>query len=333
MVEQTLIPIFDVLVDKKGERKEAHLILFEYCNLACSFCHQDHDSVEGIDLIQVKVQTLIAHTEPDDNYIINITGGELFLDIFDDNVFEEYYKAGKTLLTHFKNATLSFGTNLVYNQPDRVEQLVKRLRKFGEVVLSTSYDPAGRFNAESKKLFFTNLELLKEYVHTVNVVITKQNIEMILKGQEGPEFKFLCDNYKVYFDHYIPSELYTQHQPTEDMIGQLYMVLNVKYPNSYPLKDWKRNHFNSTTCRSTKIINKSNVVTTCWSEAGKDSILDEGKGLIAKHKAEEAFLERYQCHACEYFSRCGLRCFLHHSFVTDDDAPCQVKLMFDAIIE
>jgi MoaA/NifB/PqqE/SkfB family radical SAM enzyme len=332
MVEQELIPLIDILVDKKGERKEAHLILFEYCNLRCSFCHQDHDSIEGIDQIQLKVETLIANTDPDDYYIINITGGELFLDVFDDNVFEEYYKAGKTLLTHFKRVKLSFGTNLVYEATDRVAALLERLKEHGDVSLATSYDPAGRFTGDSKKTFFKNLEILKEYVHTVNVVITKQNIETILKGQEGPEFGYLCDNYNVYFDHYIPSELYTQHQPTEDLIGQLYLVLNEKYPNSYPLKAWKQNHFNSTTCRSTKIVNKSNVVTTCWSEAGKDSILDEGEGLAAKQKAEEAFIERYDCLACEYYSRCGLRCFLHHSFVAEDNSPCRVKEMFDVIL-
>ena len=332
MVDHNRIPLVDVLASKKGNTKEAHLILFEYCNLNCSFCHQDHDSIEGMDKIQLKVETLIENTDQNDKYIINITGGELFLDVIDDNLFEVYYRAGKRLLTHFKRATVAFGTNLVYNQTDRVLELVRRLQEHGEVVLSTSYDPAGRFTPESKALFFKNLEILKEHVHTVNVVITKQNIDTFLKGKEGPEFKWLCDNYNVYFDHYIPSQLYTQHQPDEDMIGKLYILLNEKYPNSYPLKDWKNNRFNETTCRSTKIVNKSNIVTTCWSEAGKDSILDEGDGLAAKQAAEEAFLERYQCHACEYYSRCGLRCFLHHSFIDKDDAECQVKLMFDAVL-
>ncbi|MCY1297090.1 hypothetical protein D9M70_465160 [compost metagenome] len=90
---------------------------------------------------------------------------------------------------------------------------------------------------------------------------------------------------------------------------------------------------NTTTCRSTKIINKDNVVTTCWSEAGKDAILDEQEGLLAKDEAELRFLEKYDCFSCEFYSRCGMRCFLHHSFVDDGlNDECQIKVMFKAIL-
>lgn len=332
MVNISLIPVVDILREKKGSLKEAHLILFEYCNLSCSFCHQDHDSKVGMNTIQLKVETFIENSNPLDEYIINVTGGELFMDDISDDIFEDYYTAGKRLLTHFKGSTLVFGTNLVYHSVERVISLVESLRAFGKVQLATSYDPAGRFTGSAKELFFKNLEIVKPYIETVNVVITKQNIEMFMKGHEGELFDYLCSDFMVYFDHYIPSELYTQHQPSEEQIGKLYILLNERHPNSYPLKAWKENRFNETTCRSTKIINKDNVVTTCWSEAGKDSILDESEGLVAKASAEERFLEKYNCHSCEYYSRCGLRCFLHHSFVDDGNSECQIKTMFDTVL-
>ena len=201
-----------------------------------------------------------------------------------------------------------------------------------KVCLATSYDPAGRFTVGNRELFLRSLDLVKPYVETVNVVITRQNIQLFLTGNEGKEFEWLCRNFDVYFDHYIPSERYQEHQPTEAAIGQLYLVLNKKYPNSYPIKAWKENRFNDTTCRSTKIINKDGVVTTCWSEAGKDSVLDEAAGLKAKHEAEERFIEHYGCLSCEYYQRCGLRCFLHHSFVEGSTTECSIKAMFDEIL-
>lgn len=327
-----LIPVVNILQEKKGKWKEAHLILFEFCNLRCSFCHQDHDSKSGIESIQEKVDKLIANTDRRDPYIVNLTGGELFLDEFDDLLFDEYYIAGKRILEHFENALLVLGTNLIYHNVARLIKLVQRLKRHGRVQLATSYDPAGRFNAQQRDLFFKNLVIVREYVRTVNVVITKQNIHSFLDGHEGNEFAWLCEHFDVYFDHYIPSQMYEYIQPDEDLISRLYIHLNEHYPNSYPIKDWKDNVVNTTTCRSTKIINKDNVVTTCWSEAGKNAILDEKEGLLAKDEAELRFIEKYDCFACEYYSRCGMRCFLHHSFIEDGNNTCQIKEMFKQIL-
>lgn len=334
MVKPELIPLVNILTDKKPTTKEAHLILFEYCNLSCSFCHQDHGSKLGFDSASVlaKVDTLIANAVATDHYVINITGGELFLDDVPDQLIESYATAARRLLTHFKDPIIVFGTNLIYQNIDRVIKLIEDLRKDGNVILATSYDPSGRFNSGDREVFFTNLEKVKHLVETVNVVITKQNIESFLAGGEGSEFDYLCANYTVYFDHYIPSKLYKQIQPDEDLISRLYLHLNDRYPESHPIKGWKESEWNDTTCRSTKIVNKEGVVTTCWSEAGKDSILDEAEGLKAKDDAETRFIERYNCFACEYYRRCGMRCFLHHNFIDDGKAECQIKKMYDVIL-
>jgi len=329
-----LIPLVDLLADKKGELKEAHLILFEYCNLRCSFCHQDHDSKVGlnVDAMWEKVETLMANTNPKDPYVVNITGGELFLDEFPNSQIDVYYSIARKLFSYYDDVTIVFGANLVYRNANRLKHLVKALSFHGKVKIATSYDPAGRFTYEERELFFRNLLQVQEYVDTVNVVITKQNIETIMSGREAERLTFLCANFSVYFDHYIPSVNYERIQPSEDLIGQLYLYLNEHHPNSHPLIAWKENQENITTCRSTKIVNKDGVVSTCWSEAGKDAILDEQLGLQAKNAAEERFLDHYGCFSCEYYQRCGLRCFLHHSFVEDTAGECQIKAMFKAIL-
>lgn len=334
-----LIPVVDVLAEKKGPTKEAHLILFEKCNLRCSFCHQDHDSTVGLDADEImrKGIKLVEQSDLEAPIVINITGGELFTDDIPDWMFGYYHALGEYLLNNFKRAKLVFGTNLVYENVWRVERLITMLntlsdRELQTVSLATSYDPAGRFNPAQRELFFKNLERVGMWVDTVNVVITKQNIEVFLNDREGVEVADLAYDYDLYFDHYIPSERYEEHQPTESQIRQLYLKLAKKYPLSYPIKAWKEQRYNETTCRSTKIINKDGVVTTCWSEAGKDAVLDEGKGLAAKHAAEERFIEHYNCLSCEYYQRCGLRCFLHHSFVEGSTTECEIKLLFDEIL-
>ena len=84
-----LIPLVDILKEKKGDTKEAHLILFEKCNLRCSFCHQDHDSEVGLsaEAILEKVNTLIETGDPEAPIVINLTGGELFSDNIPDWMF------------------------------------------------------------------------------------------------------------------------------------------------------------------------------------------------------------------------------------------------------
>ena len=330
-----LIPVVDLLREKKGRWKEAHLILFELCNMSCSFCHQDHDSRVGLDgdaMIE-KMTTLLYSSPTTESMVVNITGGELFMDEVSDDLFDVYYHIGKMALLHFKEVKLVFGTNLTYHNTDRVRELIERLREIHDNVwLATSYDPAGRFNPSQRELFLKNLSLLGDLTKTVNVVITKQNIDLFLEGREGEEFTWLCEEYDVYFDHYIPSQLYKHHQPDEDMISALYIALNNKYPNSYPIKDWKQNIVNETTCRSTKIITKDGIVSTCWSEAGKDAILDETEGLIAKDNAEVAFVEHYGCLECVYYTRCGLRCFLHDTVLGEKSKECSIKRMFDVIL-
>lgn len=329
-----LIPLVDVLSDKKGPRKEAHLILFEYCNLSCSFCHQDHDSTKGMDVESIvdKARILISHSASNLPIVVNITGGELFLDEIPDEFFEAYYKAAKLVLDYFDDAKITFGTNLVYKKIERVENLINRLQEHGNVGISSSYDPAGRFRKGDRETFFANLEKVSDKVKAVTVVITKQNIRDILDGKEDDVLKWMCEKYPVIFDHYIPSERYEKIQPTEEMVGKLYLYLNENHPNSSPISEWKENIFNETTCRSTKIVNKDGVVTSCWSEAGKDAILDEGLGLKAKNEAELRFLEKYDCFSCDYYSRCGLRCFLHHSFIEGEKTSCSIREVFDKIL-
>jgi molybdenum cofactor biosynthesis enzyme MoaA len=86
----------DELLNKLFGRKandctEIEIHLFEYCNLSCTFCGQDHDSKVGFDTIVAKskdVTEFIKRSHKSD-HILNIMGGEIFNDQIPDSLFDD----------------------------------------------------------------------------------------------------------------------------------------------------------------------------------------------------------------------------------------------------
>lgn len=328
-----LIPMVDLLVDKKSTTREIHMILFEQCNIACSFCHQDHDSVVGMDSIREKTSELITSLDPKQEYRINITGGELFHDGIDDGIFEDYFYAATQLLDNLPNSSIYFGTNLLFD-PTRLIALMKRFSEHpdyeSKVFLTTSYDPSGRFNKATRAQFFDNLFHPDIYnlITTINVVITKGNIDNIIGKRYNDELRLLYDHFHLYFDHFIANHQYKLHQPSEERISEFYMFLKDNYPKSEPINEMLNNEFNKLTCQSTIIQTDSGKVVNCWGESGKDFTDDYEEGLRRKQKAEENFLQKYDCFSCEYYQRCTMRCFLHHHSLDNQPEECTIKQMY-----
>ena len=48
----------DILTRKRDFEQEYTLHLFEYCNISCAFCWQDHDIKVGIDTITNKLEPI-----------------------------------------------------------------------------------------------------------------------------------------------------------------------------------------------------------------------------------------------------------------------------------
>lgn len=328
-----IIPVVDLLADKRSPVKEVHMILFEQCNISCSFCHQDHDSTVGMAQIREKADALVRQLDPNQEYRINITGGELFHDGVPDDIFEDYFYAASTLLDNHPKSDIYWGTNLLYD-PGRLRALLRRFDAIPEytdrVHLTTSYDPTGRFTVETRKQFLENLfqEDIAARITTVNVVITKGNIDSIMGNKYKEDLDLIVSYFPVYFDHFIANHNYKLHQPSEERISEFYLFLRDNYPTTEPIAAMLRNETNELTCQSTIIQSDDGVVVTCWGEAGKDTTRDYEEGLRRKKAAEEAFLERYNCFACEYYRRCTLRCFLHHHSLDDQPEECEIKKMY-----
>ncbi len=329
------IPLVDLLVDKRCGVKEVHLIWFEQCNLNCSFCHQDHDSVVGMDSIVEHTLSAINRLDPSMEYKVNITGGELFHDGIPDNLFNDYHTAMRCVLDKLPRSTIYIGSNLVFT-PDRLISLVDRLDGDGysdRVNLVTSYDPAGRFTQRDLYVFLENLEnpKIETRITTVNVVITKQNIDSILSGRYKDVLDNLYARFDLYFDHFMANDSYTLFQPSEEKIVSFFSYLRTHYPKSGPVDTMLRGDPAQLTCQSTIIFTDDNKMVTCWGEAGKDKTLDYDEGLVRKNEAENDFLEYYGCLSCEYYKRCTMRCFLHHRSLDERPTECQIKLFYDSL--
>jgi len=155
-----------VLKDKVTDAAEIELHFFEYCNLACAFCGQDHDSQVGMNTVMNKAERVKEFIEQSrkDKFIINMMGGELFNDLVSDDLFVDYLNFALDVDSHAqqagKHCTFNWVTNLVFEKWERVQKLLDTLRMLKvKTNVSTSYDFAGRpLNEARKDMFHQNLE-------------------------------------------------------------------------------------------------------------------------------------------------------------------------------
>ena len=71
----------DFIIERKRDTEQEYTIhLFEYCNLRCSFCWQDHENEIGIDTVIEKLIPIekFLQSETRHSVIFNVMGGEIF---------------------------------------------------------------------------------------------------------------------------------------------------------------------------------------------------------------------------------------------------------------
>jgi hypothetical protein len=318
------------LHNKRPTTGEIIVTLFEFCDLSCLFCNQDHNSILGVDTIvdkfeQIKLSIEKLIPKGKTEFSIHVMGGEVFSDMLDDKVYDDYIKLVDKIRNYGieKNIpiSISFITNFIWTKTERVQQFIEKTN----VDLMTSYDPSGRFNKNTLEIFKNNVMNFKTHIATVNIVLTKPSINKFLNNQI-PFFDYLYENIETYFDYYGPEK--NQHflLPTDIELRDFMIYLVNNWPKSMPVKDFFSKSKQKMTCMDTYTV----MPTGKWGGCGHFENIE--KIIPIKMVTEQAWIDNYNCFECEHFQRCSLGCFMsNHVNGMRTQHECWLKEVYDYI--
>jgi sulfatase maturation enzyme AslB (radical SAM superfamily) len=328
-----------ILRNKRGSQQEYTIHLFEFCNLNCQFCWQDHDNKIGLDDISSVLSPIeeFLDSEVKKSVVFNVMGGEIFAPAIYTSELNEVYKkfslALHTLCTDRGiTGLISWVSNLVTDKNHLIEDLLNYSIDNGiSAEITSSYDPRGRFNKKEFKVFKQNVDYWGDRVTGFSCILTKSNIEHYMyRGDKY--FDYLYSNGKtINFDYLMPTEV---NMPTNKLLLDFFKFCIDKYPKTEPIQGWINRDNNELSCRTTKVVLAKGIgatgeVVSC--NCGNMEEHPENYSSVIEAKSnkhiENSFLKKYDCISCEFFSRCTMGCFMHHDYIKEDDLDeCLYKL-------
>jgi radical SAM protein with 4Fe4S-binding SPASM domain len=329
----------DILLRNKREDEQEYTIhLFEYCNLRCGFCWQNHENETGLDTVLEKLEPIekFFQKETKKKVVFNVMGGEIFSpDIFDENLLHTYklfVEGIKSLSVKYQiSVRINWVSNMVTDKVHLIDSLMLHSEKSGIFSsLVTSYDAKGRFNINEFLQFKKTVDYFGDRIKNFSMLLTKQNIQHILKNKD-PYFKYLYSEGKeIYFDYYMPDQHAKIQAPSDTELLEVFKFTIDNYPNVQPIRGWLENDANKLSCRSSKLVLEDGTMCMCGNLVSEETKINIYKSPIHKDSnvdIEQSFLNKYDCLSCEYFTRCGLGCFMQHDYKFREELDeCVYKL-------
>lgn len=300
------------------EREVCFTILGE-CNLKCAFCfvedvRPDKFTSESLDLnLQLLDEALSKIEEP--VVKIKVAGGELFMDKFDDFVFEEYNRMMETIgelaKKHKKDLRVGITTNMIFKKVDRV---IDFLLKW-DIPIRGSFDLVGRFPSQKVvDLFTKNMFLFKERGVRigVNFVASRPNMDAIRNhGEFFPEFKKLYDNFDMRFEYYSPNGV-DNWEVSERDVYDWFVYMYENYPKCSTVSD---------------LVKKYREKQARWRECSESvwiSRMIVGECCDRMMEAQK-FLSNKGCFACPHLGYCAGSCYRLFS----EDSFCYIREFYE----
>ena len=332
--------IYTLIDEKVINYAEIVVILFEHCNLKCAFCPQAHDSYDNTsrEAILSKVDYIASWINKNDRtkyFKLHIMGGEVFEDQFILDGHLDYYKefmnaVRDKVIDKEKDIVFNYVSNLVFTNTQPILNFLQQ----DNVILSTSYDSAGRFSPSELEIFKNNIETFKDHIAMVSCVMTAQSMKNI---QTDTYFKYLYDNFTVDWDSLWPAKddkLNKAMMPKESETYEFYKFLVDNYPKCLNVE-----HFTSTepvlkmTCtrgNNTTILHDNTVPQGC---SGSAFVKDRKTTDDDVSDVMMNFFNTYDCFSCEYFHKCPFTCFIKQDYkhIEHDLGECVFKKTFQYV--
>lgn len=345
----------DLILEKRSKVCEIVVVLFEYCNFSCTFCPQNHNSKLGMTYNEIvsKADYIIDYINNNkfaSGFVVRFFGGEPFA----DEVLEQ-----PEILQAYRDVTskIRTGTNIGDRSLNFVWITNFSMKKHRNKVLNfiedqkrdtrfiVSFDFKGRFNKSNREIFQENIEIYKDYIENISTVLTKQNIEAAMEGDEY--FEYLYSNFEYSWDKYVKGSSVSDYlTPSESLLLKFYKFLVDKYSEGDEVRDHLIMPFidgafskksNPASCSrgngyaidADNSIISEGCVGTHYLKRNRNKVLKVEEKVFLNNTIEN-FLEKYNCHACEYYQQCPMTCFvsLKTDSVVEDMDVCINKLLF-----
>ena len=324
------------LIDKKIiDYAELVICLFDHCNLKCVFCSQDHNNTQGASEKEIlsKVRGIVEwinNNKRSKYFKLHIMGGELFQDIWIQkqflSIYQKFIDEIKSKVDSEKILAFNFITNLVFFETKKVLDFLEK----NNLKISVSYDPHGRFTNAQFDIFKNNIEIFKDKIEMISLVMTKQNIEAVIKGDQY--FDYLYDNFRCDWDSFLPSVSVSETlMPKESDLLKFYKHLVDNYPSclniSYFTEDSRENKMSCTRGNSYTVMYDGTNPVGC---SGSVLLRDSSTKNLGSTIIIQKFFDQYNCFECEYFKKCPFTCFIKNDYnkIVRDVGECVFKETF-----
>ena len=316
---------------------EVCLVLFTKCNLNCPFCFQNRSSIDAQYIKEIPQNLDIAYSKLSKKYnkiLYRIWGGELFADNIDDSIFILYKqlvdKLNEIGKKHGFETQVCFSTNLVFNNVNRVKELIKTTN----AIVATSYDPKYRFhNDEQIAIWQKNAEIFKPCA--VSITLTKQNINAFIEESEHFE---RISKYPVNIEYYIFNKLHEKFKPSEDDLFKFFKycidnnihciaeVEAVKSSLDNPIGRYCN-------CNNSCLYLNGSLTFNCLKRSSNLSQLEFFDVIPAEDDYTEIqlreALNRKNCMLCKNFSFCRMYCMASVLHKSVDNSQCGMFKVYE----
>lgn len=329
---------YELIASKIVNHSEIVVCLFDHCNLRCTFCPQDHESLIGASREEIlnKVGTItnwINNSMRSNIVKIHIMGGELFQDQWIKEGFIAHYQDFLESIRKLTNKSVTIIPNFITNLVFENTKPVLDFLELNSLKISVSYDPKGRFNADDRAIFNKNLITFAEKIEMVSIVMTKANINAVMDGDFT--FRHLYDQYLCDWDQLLPATKNAKElMPSESESFEFYKFLIDNYPRCLNIHHFVSNEQNlKMTCtrgNSLTVMRDGSVPNGC---SGAVFLKEATTQDLGGEAIVENFVTKYDCFQCKFFSKCPFTCFIKNDYkhIKRDMDICVFKALFEYV--